>query len=322
MQLIQQQSRTSFSWLTVVQGRAIELTPFFRITSPICGLGVSSDLSVDYSMVAVTSNHHAVTIELQVRLPGPDADQVGVPPALQSQIDNARAKAESKYGDPSKSTDLVKSTDSTTKPSPSSTAEPYKPVMETRPFVFPAYRPPPRPTVSSDVIVARTEATPAQLRQLAGAIGELVEYHKVVQSMPGLLEERLYLLRMEQQRQIETFNDCRTLVEGLLGKQGSPGKQQRTLARMDNINKAQPLLLKRMDNVLQRLMDSYNGTLTDGERAWITELKRMRREIVHNSEGTGLVSKAAMVRALSSVNVIIALTFFPAAFQATGTSHA
>jgi hypothetical protein len=246
-------------------------------------------------MVAITSNHHAVTIELQVRLPSPDADQVGVPPALQSQIDNARAKAESKYGDPNKSTDLAKSTDSATKASPSSTAELYKPVMETRPFVFPAYRPPPRPTVASDVIVARTEVTPAQLRQLAGAIGELVEYHKVVQSMPGLLEERLYLLRVEQQRQIENFNSCRTLVEDLLGKSGAPGKQQRTLARIDNISKAQPLLLKRMDNVLQRLMDSYNGTLTDGERAWITELKRMRREIVHNSEGTGLVSKAAMV---------------------------
>jgi hypothetical protein len=247
-------------------------------------------------MLAVTANQQAVSIDLKVRLPGADADLVGVPPAVQSQIEAARAKAESKFGDPNKSADLAKSTDSTTNTPSSSTAGPYKPVMETRPFIFPAYRPPPRPTVASDVVVGRTEATPAQLRQLAGAIGELVEYHKIVQTMPGILEERLYLLRTEQQRQLETFNYLRTLAEDLLGKSGGPpGKQQRTLARLEQVSKAQPLLLKRMDNVLQRLMDSYNGTLTDSERAWITELKRMRRDIVHNSEGTGLVSKAAMV---------------------------
>jgi len=245
-------------------------------------------------MLALTANHQPISLELTVRVPEANVNEVGVPPALQAQLDSARAKVDSNL---SKSTDMVKSTDSANRDSPSK-PEPYRPVMETKPFDFPAYRPPPRPAVASSVIVARTEANPAQLRQLARAIGELVEYHKVVQSMPGILEDRLYLLRMEQSRQIEMFTNCRALMEGLLGKAGTPGKQQRTLARLERVRQVQPLLLKRMDNVLQRLMDSYNGALTDSEKAWFTELKRMRKDIVHGSEGTGLVSKVAMVCAI------------------------
>lgn len=262
-----------------------------RITFPVVGLGISSDLSVDYSMLGFTSNYQVVPIELRVRVPEPTPGEAGVPPALQAQIDNARAKAQAKFG---QSTDLTKSTDTSTSTPSSSKPEAYKSAMQSRPFEFPAYRPPPRPAVPN-VIVGRTEATPADLRQLAGAVGHLVEYHRMVQTMPAILEERVYLLRMEQSRQIETYNNCRAMVEALLGRTGVPGKQHRTLGRLERIGQAQPLLLKRMDNLLQRLMDSYNGTLTDNEKKWFDELKRMRKDIFPTGDGSSLASKAAMV---------------------------
>jgi hypothetical protein len=193
--------------------------------------------------------------------------------------------------------DLGRSSDA---PKITQSGEGYKPFTEMKPFTgLPPYRPPTLPPVPP-IIVARDEITPAQIRQFGQSVARLAEYGQTIQSMMPVLEERLHLLTAERARQVDTIRQSGNYLEKLLGLgKDKPGKQDQTLFRTHRVHGLQPLLLRKVDGILQRLMDSSNGELTDAEKAWFAELKRMDKEVLHSGDGGALVHRAQQVNSFS-----------------------
>jgi hypothetical protein len=254
----------------------------YRTTFPIIGFTVSSDIFIDYSMLSVTSNHQVVPVELQIRFTDP-------------QQDNGPSNRGSNNPSTSlgQSTDFPKSSDKDPKSLTfSNTSTSF---LSNKPFTgLPHYRPPNLPPVPK-IILGRNEANPTELRQFAAAVGALSEYHRVIQTMPGILEERIELLNLERNRQAATAKLLRGQLERIAGKGSTGGGLERITSRIERANQLQPMLIRRVDRILQHLMDTYNGALTDGEKAWFRELKRMRKDVAYSADGNSLLSRAELV---------------------------
>ncbi|KAG9042788.1 hypothetical protein FS842_002063 [Serendipita sp. 407] len=266
--------------------------PAMRITFPVVGCAVSSDVFVDYSLLAFTSHHQAVGMELNVRVPEPQANEIGIMAEAAPHLRALRKSSDALNNN----TTLVQSTDKN-QPSGQSASSPppaYA-AYNAAPFVgVTPYRPPPLPPVPS-VIVGKTEADPTQLRQFATAVATMAEYHRSLGVTAGVLEERVFLLTKERDRQMAVTMTLKNRVDKLVGRDSVAGQRQATLAKFNRISAIQPTLLKRIDWVLQRLMDTYNGALTEKEKAYFEELKRMRKQILPTADGNSLLSKADML---------------------------
>ncbi|KAG8820318.1 hypothetical protein FRC17_010202 [Serendipita sp. 399] len=190
---------------------------------------------------------------------------------------------------------LAQSSDRAQSSGISTSSPPAYAAYNSAPFVgVVPYRPPPIPPVPP-VVVGKTEADPAQLRQFATAVATLAEYHRTLNVTAGILEERVFLLTKERDRQSAVAMTLKSRTEKLVGRDGVGGQRQVTLAKYNRISSIQPTLLKRIDWVLQRLMDTYNGALTEKERQWFDELKRMRKQVLSSADGSSLVSKTEML---------------------------
>ncbi|PVG00486.1 hypothetical protein CPB86DRAFT_754686 [Serendipita vermifera] len=250
-----------------------------RTTFPIIGFTVSSDIYIDYSMLSLTSNHQVVPVELQIRFPDPQPDS---------------GPSKEGPGALGQSTDFAKSSDHKD-PQPLAIPSNSSSYLSNKPFTgLPHYRPPNLPPVPK-IILGRNEANPTELRQFAAAVAGLSEYHKVIQTLPAILEERVELLNLERNRQIQVVKQLRSQLERIAGKGTTGGGLQRLIARTERAHQVQPMLVKRLDWLLQRLMDTYNGALTDGEKAWFRELKRMRKDVAYSADGNSLLSRADLL---------------------------
>ncbi|KAG8769808.1 hypothetical protein FRC20_004315 [Serendipita sp. 405] len=231
-------------------------------------------------------------MELNVRVPEPQANEIGIMAEAAPHLRALRKSSDALNNN----TTLVQSTDKN-QPSGQSASSPppaYA-AYNAAPFVgVTPYRPPPLPPVPS-VIVGKTEADPTQLRQFATAVATMAEYHRSLGVTAGVLEERVFLLTKERDRQMAVTMTLKNRVDKLVGRDSVAGQRQATLAKFNRISAIQPTLLKRIDWVLQRLMDTYNGALTEKEKAYFEELKRMRKQILPTADGNSLLSKADML---------------------------
>ncbi|CAG7848803.1 SubName: Full=Uncharacterized protein {ECO:0000313/EMBL:CCA68144.1} [Serendipita indica DSM 11827] len=261
-----------------------------RAASPIVGLAVSSDLFVDYSMLALTSNSQAVPLELQMRIPEPHEGDVTLDPETAAMIERLqKMSSDGTTSDLAQSSDAAGSSRHAPKKHPS-----YVP-YNSEPFTgLPPYTPPIIPPVPH-IVVGKDEATPDQLRQFARAVAVLSQSDRSVQGRPGVMEDRIFYLMKERDRQLTTLRVLQPRVHKLVGIYGTGGQRAQTLARLDRIAAALPALLKRVDAIMQRVMDSYSGELTASEKQWFGELKRMHKDVVSSGDGSALSSKVEML---------------------------
>jgi nucleoporin NUP82 len=243
----------------------------------------------------MTTNQQVVPIELQIRIPQPREDEIVIHPHPSLQ---GAGKGPANLGS---STDTSRPSNSSDAPEKTR----YKTVMEQRPFIgIPPIQFGPVPPVPR-IVVAYTEATPTQLRETARAIAQLAEYHKLVQNMPPLLDTRIGFINEEKSRQSQMLRPLQASLDRLNGGKNNTGghnygKAQISAMRLEKMMQIQTALLKRVDSLLQKLMDGYHGALTEGEKAWFNELKRMRKDVIHTGDGSALVSKAETVCVLST----------------------
>lgn len=274
----------------------------YRIAHPIIGLAISTDVFVDYALLAMAPNHPVVTMELPLRAPEPSLEDVGpILEATTKMEQMAQKVAQNQQPDLGKSSDAVQS-----KPQPlrkysevpkapqiTPTGESYRSYTEMRPFEgVPAYRPP-RAAKPAPVVVAKDEIEPNQLRQFVVSMVELGKAGELVETMQATVQDRLYLLMAERARQLNAIKQCNEFIEKLhgVGKEKA-GKIDETLTRTHIVAGVQPALIRKVDTILQKVMDGYSGQLTEAEIAWFQELKRMGKEVMLSGDGSALIPRA------------------------------
>lgn len=249
-------------------------------------------------MLAITSTQQIIPVELSLRIPEPNSDEVVTTADVEAQFKDIVKERKGNLGMSSDA--LGKSSDAVSASKAAPSGEGYKPFTEMKPFTgLPPYRPPAYPPVPP-IIVARDEIGPSQLRQFGLAVAKLAEYANGIEAMMPVLEERLHLLSAERNREVDMIRQSGDYFERLLGVgKDKPGKQDQTLFRTHRVHGLQPLLLRKVDGILQRLMDSSNAELTDAEKSWFAELKRMDKDVLHSGDGSALANRAHQVCSLS-----------------------
>ncbi|EGF98907.1 uncharacterized protein MELLADRAFT_95061 [Melampsora larici-populina 98AG31] len=116
-------------------------------------------------------------------------------------------------------------------------------------------------------------------------------------------QDRLKLQIREYERQLSrTFSAQETLARFADQSPLSTG----TEARITRITDFQKKLLERSDDILQRLTDRVNPTLSEGERRWFSELRRMKTEVgceEKTGSRSGLFAEVEKMKAdLQSIN--------------------
>lgn len=116
-------------------------------------------------------------------------------------------------------------------------------------------------------------------------------------------QDRLKLQIREYERQLShIYSAQETLARFAYESPLSKG----TEARISRITAVQKKLLERSDDILQRLTDRVNPTLSEGERRWFSELRRMKTEVgCEDKTGSrsGLFAEVEKMKAdLQSIN--------------------
>lgn len=91
---------------------------------------------------------------------------------------------------------------------------------------------------------------------------------------------RIELQHVELKRQLAKLQEMYALVARLKGT--SQGSMKN---RLEKVTRAQNELLERATKVLQQLMDSFSPQLSDFERQWFDELRRMSVDVTGGTGG-------------------------------------
>jgi nucleoporin NUP82 len=150
------------------------------------------------------------------------------------------------------------------------------------------------------------------IEQISGQIHELYIAQRAA-------EARASLQKNEQSRQA---NKCREM-QGILGKLKEKGTA-RTEERLKQVEETQKGIMKRLDRMLQSLMEKASPELSEHEKKWFEELKRMKVEVLGQGrydEG----SLATRVKAVSRISILVRfsiLTDYSAAGTRLYAAHA
>ncbi|TIB92557.1 hypothetical protein E3Q18_02288 [Wallemia mellicola] len=139
---------------------------------------------------------------------------------------------------------------------------------------------------------AEIQVTPQTLRYMGGVV-ENVRHHNQNSIQTGNnIQDRLSLQLKETEKQIEKLAHVAKIATNPSNEAGvGTGKG----ARVEKVSNEQSELLKRMDNLLQRLMDKHQPTLSTHEKKWFAELGRIRDE-VSGTDSKGRALQARMSR--------------------------
>ena len=125
--------------------------------------------------------------------------------------------------------------------------------------------------------------TPDSLRYTGKTVDTFTTEIRGIQSAYRDICSRVELQKREFVRQQTKLNEIHVVLEKLKG-----ARQQAAEERMRNLRVTQEVLLDRLDRVLQALMKRANPELSDHEKKWFDELKRMHNEVLgsgrYNSE--------------------------------------
>jgi nucleoporin NUP82 len=141
--------------------------------------------------------------------------------------------------------------------------------------------------------------TPDTLRYIGTTVAELSSQIHEIQLAVRAAETRSMLQRQELARVFAKCREMQAAVERLKGPQRIASE-----ARWETIQTEQKVLLRRLDRMLQALMEKASPELSEHETKWFEELKRMKEEISGSGrydEGS-LAARTRLVCLLISFN--------------------
>ncbi|EEB91008.1 hypothetical protein MPER_10707 [Moniliophthora perniciosa FA553] len=117
--------------------------------------------------------------------------------------------------------------------------------------------------------------TPDTLRYLASTAAHLTgQVHEVQLAQRGA-EGRAALQSQELIRLCGKCRELQTVIDRLKGP-----RRQATEVRLHKVQEQQKLLLRRLDRMLQTMMEKASPELSEHETKWFEELKRMKEEVI------------------------------------------
>lgn len=105
------------------------------------------------------------------------------------------------------------------------------------------------------------------------------------------MRQRMALQKKELVRQVEMLHTLREKTQGL-----REGGEAILAGRLKHVAEAQRILSDRVDQVLQRSLNSSSTVLSDVEVAWFRELAEIQDKVSSQGTGTSLQERAKMVR--------------------------
>lgn len=245
--------------------------------NPIVALDVINDAYLGYVLFALTSNMQLLPLDLSLRV---QEEPV-------SSRENTLASNKQTNGAPSKEADQ---TDEQNKLYSSLLDNPFKESSENSQINL---------TIKLEPANTKgeLEITPKTLRYMGGVVENVRKYNQTFIETGNSIQNRLNLQIKETERQIDKLAHVARIATNPSNEAGvGTGKG----ARVESVSNEQNELLKRMDRLLQRLMDKHQPTLSTHEKKWFAELGRIRDE-VSGSDGKGRALQARMSRVRSSL---------------------
>lgn len=168
---------------------------------------------------------------------------------------------------------------------------------------FPGAKPYELPPILSQPVAARFSVDPAHKNKELRITPDTLRYlHQQVERFSLAIRDaqsayknalqRRDMQMLELQRQMTKIKEVRDKMEKLKG-----ARQRETEERVKQLRESQGALMGRLDAVLQAMMKRANPELTDQEKKWFEELKRMEAEVLGSGGHTSESLRARIAQA-------------------------
>ncbi|GJE84496.1 nucleoporin nup82 [Phanerochaete sordida] len=253
---------------TIVQPILVTYSVERSSSNPVIGVAIPSDVYLTYSIFILTSAMRVVVLPLT--LESDPMVKVGPPPATGS-------------------------TEPKSSPAPLPTDGPaaYIPLISEE-FSEPILtRPTPRPVLATPRGGNAGVLTPETMRYLGTRAESFRGQIRDIILAARAAEGRTHLQQQEFQRQQEKAREVLDRLTTLKGP-----RQEATKARLEQVRDGQKALMSRIDRTLNAMMRNASPELSEHERKWFEELKRMRDEVV----GRGRYDQDSLVARTSQLH--------------------
>jgi nucleoporin NUP82 len=277
-----------------------ELTVFncTRVTSPVIGFCIVDNAMIGYSSVAVTSQYQAMPVELMMH---PDHTEAQPAPPT------------SAFVPPKSPTSFFQASRIPSSPQRVSIKDKaYISLLEREPFDIPKFNSrrtaaslppiasPSSPSVAPAFGTPQAPITPDALRSLGSRVEALRTDIRATTRGVNAVQARITLQHREMQRQLLKLAELQDQIAAH-SSQSTGSRTNQLLIRAESVVEDQKALCRRLDHVLQRLMDVHASEsetgLSEFEKAWFGELRRMRREVGGPEGGEEADSRSLWARA-------------------------
>lgn len=252
---------------------------FGRCSNPIVAIVVPNDVYLTYSIFILTSAWRICSFPLNLRSDSPQSRAEELP-ATETSTEAPLMPLE---GPPAYISLLSQ--------------EPFTiPPILSRPSGLPSN---PRLAIGSSNPGQEFMLTPDSLRYLATIVQNLINQIHEIMLAHYSIEHRAELQVQEFQRQQATSQEITNLVAALLTI-----RHKNLTDRMKGAMDKQKMLAVRSDRILQALVDKASPELSEHEKKWFDELKRMKDEVAgagRHDEGS-LAARTRLVRSHLSLS--------------------
>ncbi|EKM59400.1 uncharacterized protein PHACADRAFT_114086 [Phanerochaete carnosa HHB-10118-sp] len=227
-------------------------------SNPVVGVAIPSDVYLTYSIFILTSAMRTVVLPLTLES-DPIANELS-PSSVNGASDLKSSAAFLAIEGPPAYVPLIN--------------EPFRaPSILTRPNGLPGNpllaTPPPNGANSANVL------TPEILRYLGKRVERFTGQIRDTLLAARTMEGHVQLQKTEFQRQQQKALEVLDRIEKLRGE-----RQEATRTRLEQVGNSQKELMSRVDRVLTAMMRNASPEVSEHERKWFEELKRMRDEVV------------------------------------------
>lgn len=224
-------------------------------SNPVVGVAIPSDVYLTYSIFVLTSAMRTVVLPLTLESES----------AVREEL--------------SSSTSAAKELGSSTRPS--ADGPPLYVPLITEPFPESAFARPnglpanPKLATPSPSGANANALTPESLRYLGSKAERFRAQISDVMVTVGTMSARMQLQQQEFRRQQDKAREALDRIKNLRND-----RQAATKARLEQVRDSQKALMSRVDRILKAMMHNASPELSEHERKWFEELRRMRDEVV------------------------------------------
>lgn len=245
-----------------------------RCSNPVVAITIPNDIYLAYSIFILTSAMRFTSFPLNLRSESPGS-QPNLLSAPDKDGDQAKIKRKWLMAEgPSGYVSLLET-------------DPYKPPPAlSRSSGLPSNPRLSLPPSSFGPMNPDFKLTPDTLRYIGTIVAEITSQIQEIQLAYWAAENRTMLQRQELAKVSAKCREMQAVVERLKGPARVAGE-----ARWERIQNEQKVLLRRLDRMLQGLMEKASPELSENETKWFEELKRMSEEI----SGSGKYDEGSLV---------------------------